>query len=320
MLTMFALLLAAQSGTVAPTGSTFGAHLLIADGDGTVRAWTQRDLALDEAFTKKLNGDGLLAIIRDQDVLWGFDGTRVFIWDAVTAGWDRQPSKPPKVPCQAFAVVDGKPVGICGPGVHRFSDGKYWDAPEFKDQLTGRGFGEDPKAIAVHGTQLAIGTGFGEWGGYLWLLDVANGEWGKHYDPLGNALGIAWNGKGWAVAWSMSHFTAHTRVRLHGTDGKALAEGAELKDKYLRKLAFDEETKTLYGLEQNDLVKIGDKFLLNKVQSVGKVKYGEERNAVGVSSGISQLLPLGGGRLLLVPKSGEPLVVSAGKVTPLKAK
>lgn len=172
MLSALALVLFAQSGPISPTGATLGVHLLIADGDGTVRAWTGKDLKLDEALTRKLNGDGLLAIAREKETLWGFDGTRVFTWDDASAQWDLVPSKPPKTKCQAFAVVDGKPVGLCGPGVHRFTDGKY----------------------------------------------------------------------------------------------------------------------------------------------------GEERNAVGGSSGISQLLPLGGGRLLLIPKSGEPLVVSAGKVSPLRVK
>lgn len=321
MLTAFALLLVAQSGTVSPTGSTFGAHLLIADGDGTVRAWTQKDYALDEAFTKKLNGDGLLSIIRDKDVLWGFDGTRVFIWDAVTARWDLQPSKPPKTACTHFAIVEGKPVGVCGVGVHRFTDGKYWESPGFADQLKGQGFGGDVNAVASQGAQLAICTGRGEWGGYFWLLDVTSGAWTHHYDSLGYAVGAAWNGKAWGVAWSMSHFSADTRVRLHASDATVLEEGNEFEGRYLRQLAWDEEAQSFFGLEQNDLVRVGKKlFTLTKVQSVGKVKYGKERHAVGVSSGISQLLPLGAGQFLLVPKTGEPLVVSAGKVIPLKAK
>jgi hypothetical protein len=206
------LLLAA----VKPTAALDAEHLYLADGDGTVRAWNRKTLEFDTALTKKLNGDGLLAIARDGETLWGFDGTRAFTWDPNGARWDLVKGKPPGKPCTAFAVVGGKPVGTCGPGVHRFTDGKYWDAPEFKDQISGRGFGDAPHAVASSGDVLAIGTGFGEWGGHLWLLDVSTGTWSKFYDSLGNAVGIAKTDKGWLVAWSMSHVRATTRVHRPG--------------------------------------------------------------------------------------------------------
>jgi hypothetical protein len=319
-LTTLALLVLVQSSHVGPTAASWGERVLIADGDGTVRAWSRSELAFDAGFTKQLAGEGLLAIARDGDVLWGFDGTRVFTWDDAGARWDLVKGKPPPSACTAFAVVDGKPVGTCGPGVHRFTDGKYWDAPSFKDQLEGRGFGDGPQAISSEGHQLAIGTGSGEWGGHLWLLDVSTGAWGKHYDGLGNAVGIAWTGTAWAVAWSMSHMVAHTRVRLHGRDGKPQKEGAMLRDRYLRKLTFDPETKAVFGLEQNDLVRLDAALALVKLQDVGKVKYGPEPNAVGVSPGIAVLLALGGGRFLIVPSAGgDALVVGAGKVAALRS-
>ncbi|MDP1918071.1 MAG: hypothetical protein Q8L14_17635 [Myxococcales bacterium] len=328
--TALAMLALLQASPIHPTAAQWGEHLLVADGDGTVRAWTSKTLAFDAARTKQLNGDGLLAIVANGDVLWGFDGTRAFTWDDAGARWDLVQSKPPRSACTAFAVVDGAPVGTCGPGVHRFTDGRYWEAPAYKDQIEGRGFGDAPKAIGSHGTQLAIGTGFGEWGGHLWLLDVATGQWAKYYDELGGAVGLAWTGAGWAVAWSMSHFTALARLRVHGADGKPLKQGKELRDKYLRKLAFDDEAKVLLGLEQNTLVRIDDDLRLTNVQDVGKVKYGPERHAVGVSPGIGALLALRSrgergvvdpslaGRVLVVPIAGEPLVVGAGKVTPLR--
>ncbi|MFT3706500.1 MAG: hypothetical protein QM817_02420 [Archangium sp.] len=321
---MLALLLVLAA--VKPTAAVDADHLFIADGDGTVRAWNRKTLEFDAALTKKLNGDGLLAIARDGETLWGFDGTRTFTWDPNGARWDLVKGKPPPVPCSAFAVVGGKPVGTCGPGVHRFTDGKYWDAPEFKDQIKGRGFGESPHAIASSGDVLAIGTGFGEWGGHLWLLDVSTGKWSKFYDELGNAVGIAKTEKGWLVAWSMSHMRASVHLRLHGAaDAKEVAVGKELDDRYVRALAFDAEAKGVIGLEQSDLVKVTDKLGLEQVQGkVGEVKYGPERNAVGVSPGIGAFLPLGGGRYVIVPTSGPPLVAGGGKsvslVAPAEAK
>ena len=312
------LLVFTQASLVRPTATSWAEHLLIADGDGRQRAFSSKDLTFDAALTKKLNGAGLLAIARDGEVLWGFDGTRAFTWDAVGARWDLVKSKPPPKPCSAFAVVGGAPVGTCGPGVHRFTDGAYWDAPEFKGQISGRGFGEAPQ-VASHGTQLAVGTGFGEWGGHLFVLDVATGKWGMHTDPLGNVVGIAWTGEAWAVAWSMSHMMAHTRLRLHAADAKPVKEGAMTRDKYLRQLAWDEGAHALFGLEQNDLVRVDEMLAWVKVQDIGKVKYGPEHNAVGVSSGIAALLALGAGRFLIVPINGDAVVVGGGNVTPLRA-
>lgn len=318
MLALVLLAVSAAPADVRPTAAAWNDRLLVAYGSGEVRAWTAKDLAFDAAFTKKLNGDGLLAVAATADALWGFDGTRAFRWDDAGAQWDLVKSKPPPAPCSAFAVVDGAPVGTCGPGVHRFSDGTYWDAPAFADQVKGRGFGEFPRALASHGTQLAIGTGFGEWGGHLWVLDVATGKWGKHYDALGNAVGLAWTPKGWAVAWSMSHFDATTHVRLHGPDGAPLKEGERLRGRYLRALAAD-DAGAVFGLEQQQLVRVTDALALAPVQSIGTVKYGPERNAVGVSPGVAAFLALGGGRFLVVPEAGEPRVVGGGKVSVLAA-
>jgi hypothetical protein len=312
---MLALAVALTLATIKPTAALDADHLYVADGDGTVRAWNRSTFELDAPLTKKLNGDGLLAIVRDGETLWGFDSTRVFTWDFHGARWELVKGKAPPAPCSAFAVVGGKPVGTCGPGVHRFTDGKYWNAPEFKEQIRGRGFGESPHAIASNGNVLAIGTGFGEWGGHLWLLDVSTGAWSKFYDSLGNAVGIAKTDKGWFVAWSMSHMSAHTRVRLHGADAKELTLGPEFDGRYLRALAAD--GGALFGIEQNELVKVTNALKLEKVQSFTPVKYGPERNAVGVSPGISAFLPIGDERFLLVPVSGSPLIIGKGKTVAL---
>lgn len=309
---MLVLSLSVALAAVPPSGVSLGAHYLVADGDGTVRAWSTKDNRLDAALTKKLNGDGLLAIALDGGTLWGFDGTRAFTWDDAGARWDLVPSKPPLKPCTHFAVVGGAPVGLCGPGVHRFTDGRYFEAPEFNDQVRGRGFGDHPH-VAAHGAVLAIGTGFGEWGGHLWLLDVSDGSWRKHYDALGNAAGVAWTGTAWAVAWSMSHMMATTRARVHGADGKPVKEGAQQRDRYLRAIAWDDSARALFGLEQNDLVRFDESLAFKKVQAITPVKYGPERDAVGVSSGIASFVALGKGQFLVVPESGEPLLVGGGK-------
>lgn len=313
--TLLASLLAA--GPIRPSAATWGERIIVADADGTLSAFTLSDLRYDAAFSKQLNGDGLLAVVRDGDVLWGFDGRRVFTWDDAGARWDLVKAKGPPSECLAFAVVAHAPVCLTGTAVYRFTTGTVFEAPAFDGQVKGRGFAEPPQAIAAEGTQLAIGTGFGEWGGFFFLLDVETGAWSSFPDSLGNAVGIAWTGEAWAVAWSMSHFDATTQLRLHGRDAKPLKSSARVRGKYLRKLAWDAEQQALVGLEQQTLVKVTPALAFERLQPIGKVAYGPEPHAIGVSPGIAQLTALGKGRYLIVPLQGPALVASGGKTVTL---
>jgi hypothetical protein len=303
---------------VAPTAAQHEGHLVIADGAGAVRAWAAKDLSLDAELTKRLSGQTVLAVVAAPGTLWGFDASRPFRWDDAGARWEPVPSTPPAAPCLAFAVVAGAPVCVTQASVHRFTDGRVFDAPPFKDQLEGRGFGHGPAVLATHGSQPALGVSFGEWGGFLWLLDVASGAWARHYDSLGAPAGIAWTGAAWAVAWSMSHFDASTRVRLHGVDGAPTREGPLLSARYLRALAWDDEGKALFGLERQQVVRVEASLDLTSLHRIGKVAYGPERNAIGVSPGVAAFQVLQGGGLLLVPHHGDAVVIARGKTSPLR--
>ncbi len=296
-----------------PSAALLGDQLVVADGNGSLKAW-KKDLSFDAELSKKLNAQPLVAVARDGDTVWGFDGKATFTWSLEHSDWNEVKARAPAAPCLAFAVVESKPVCVQARGIHRFSDGKFWEAPKYDHQIKGQGFGM-PKAVVVHGSQVAIGNGFGEWGGFLWLLDLKTDQWSKFYDELGNANGIAWTPDGWAVAWAMSHMMATAQPRLHDVDGKPRKESARLHDKYLRAVAWD--GKALYGLEQDEIVKFKPDLTFTKVQKV-KIAYGPEANAVGVSSGIAVMQALDGGRFLIVPTSGAPVVADGSKVTVLK--
>jgi len=314
MLPALAVMVLAAS-TFKPTAVVFGGHLLVADGAGAVRSWSAKELAPEAQLPGAMQ-----AIASDGGTLWGTEGHHAFRWSDADRAWKQLTGKPAPAGCNAFAVVGGAPVATCGPGVFRFTDGRYWDAPEFHDQIKGRGFGESPQAIAAHDAQLAIGTGFGEWGGYLWLLDTAKGEWSRFYDDLAYVNGIAWNGQKWAVAWSMSHMSASAQVRLHSVDAKVALEDKPRERAYLRAIAVEPASRALFAIEQNELVRVDDKLGFEKVQSIGTVKYASERNAVGVASGVAALLAIGDGRWLVVPVAGQPLVVGGGKSAVLAEK
>jgi hypothetical protein len=318
---MFALILSSllTAGPVRPGAVQWGDFILLADGDGTLSAFASASLDYDAAFSKQLNGDGLLALVVDEAELWGFDGRRVFTWDSVAREWMLRPTRGPPAECLAFAVVAHAPVCVTAKSVYRFTTGTVFEAPPFKGQVSGRGFGESPHAVAVSGDQLAIGTGFGEWGEHLWLLDLSTGEWAMFNDTLGNAVGIAWTGDAWAVAWSMSHFEAHTRVRLHGRDAQPRQEGPMTRGSYLRKLTWDLAQGVVVGLERDTLVRVTKKVTLEKLFSIGKVAYAPERHAVGVAPGIAQLMALGEGRYLVIPTAGPALVATARRTVPLSA-
>ena len=118
------------------------------------------------------------------------------------------------------------------------------------------------------------------------------------------------DGKLW-VTWSMSHLgLAMARVRVHRADGTVEREFSKLQGRYYQKLAWGLDG-LLYAIEQRDLVKVVDGAPV-LVAKLGKLRYGDEPNAVGVAPGIVQLLPLDAKTLLVVPLSGTPIVVRNG--------
>jgi hypothetical protein len=268
-----------------PTAVEWKGTLVATDGK-TVKAWSMPKLEPVNAFASKLP---IEAVARDERSLWAFSSGATFRWSGT--GWDAMPTHGAKGPCLAYAVVDGAPVGLCGTLVHRFSDGATWPGPKFADQIRGEGFG-GLHVVASHGSQLAIGTGFGEWGGYLWLLDLKTGTWSHFYDELHYVNGLAWNGKGWTVAWSMSHFDASTQVREHRPDATVLRAGPDFDKTYLRTLASS--PTGVIGVEEQRVVRVTAKLELEAMRDLtGEVLYGPESHAVGVASGITALIPSG---------------------------
>lgn len=312
-----AVLLHGAEAQAVPTAVLHGAHLLVADGEGDLRAWSSKDLRFDPERSRQLSMAGLLAVARSGEQLWSFDGTRTFTWDDGGGRWVPGPSVPSMKGCTHFAVPAGSPVALCGRGVHRYADGRFFEPPLLLSTNQGRPFEGGRHVVASHGTRLAIGTGLGEWGGMFHVLDLATRQWTRSADSLGGPVGVTWTGSEWAVAWSMSHFHPSTRVRLHRPDSTVAREGPELPDSYLRAIAFEPVTKRLVALEQNDLVHVSESLELERLQHLDPLPYGTERHAVGVSSGIAVFLPLDGERTLIVPFEGPPVAVVRGAMIPL---
>ncbi len=314
VLTALASLLLAAEGPL-PTAALWHERVVIADGTGVVRAW-KLDATVDKPLTHALAATPIIAIVRAGEVLWGFTTARPVTWSEERSTWVDTATKVAPAPCLAFAVVDGAPVGLCGPGVFRFTDGRSWPAPKPDVPITDTGFGV-PRAVASRGATLAIGTGYGEWGGTLWTLDLATGRWAHHFDELACVTGLSWGTEGLLVTWSMSHFSASTRVRLHRADASVVREGSRLDGKYLRAIAAEGDWVT--ALEQNTLVRVKPDLTFSPIGARLALPYGAEPLAVGVSSGIAVMLPVPGHRVLVVSAAGQGVLAGAGAVTPLKA-
>ena len=132
--------------------------------------------------------------------------------------------------------------------VHRLSELKDAAYPVFR-----------ALAVRAAGTHVWVGTGYGEWGGALFGLDLTSGQWVQFKDTLHYVTGISEDGQGrlW-VSWSMSHFGADMLLRVHRPDATVERAFTESRSKYIQTVAWDEASQILYGIEQNSLVRFED--------------------------------------------------------------
>lgn len=281
------LCLALLALAAAPTAVEWKGTLVATDGK-VVKAWTMPKLTPVTTFDSKRPID---AIARDERSLWAFSNGATFRWSGTA--WDAMTTRAAKGPCLAYAVVDGAPIGLCGMLVHRFSDGTTWPGPKFADQMRGEGFA-GLHVVASHGTQLALGTGFGEWGGYLWLLDLKTGRWAHFYDAYHSVNGLAWNGKGWTVAWAMNPLVS-TLVREHRLDASAEREGPDINGHDLRALMSNDTG--IAGVEKQRVVLVTPTLEIENGRDLEGLS--SPQAPTGVSFGISALIPNGSDPVLV---------------------
>ncbi|WP_232293447.1 hypothetical protein [Stigmatella aurantiaca] len=292
-----------------------GEHIVHLSREGTVHAWRVGDLGADPEYARALASQRLLLLATGGGQLWGTDLARIYRWSEKERAWAAVGTLPArKEPAIDLAVVGDRPVVVYTSSVVEARTGKVHPLSKLKDAFA-KGF----RALAVHasGTHVWVGTGYGEWGGCLFGLDLKRGQWVQSKDSLHYVTGIASDGEGnlW-VSWSMSHFMANTLLRVHRPDATVARAYPEFKSKYIQTVAWDDARKVLYGIEQNSLVRFEEGKPVELV-SLGELPYAQEPNAIGVAPGVTRLESLGSGRLLLVHESRAPIVYTEGKLVTL---
>ncbi|MDC0709084.1 hypothetical protein POL68_11480 [Stigmatella sp. ncwal1] len=292
-----------------------GEHIVHLSGEGKVHAWRLGDLGADPDYARALASQRMLLLATGGGQLWGTDLARVYRWSEKERAWTSEGSLPARKEAAIdLAVVGDRPVVVYTSSVVEALTGKVHPLSKLKNAFA-KGF----RALAVHasGTHVWVGTGYGEWGGCLFGLDLKSGQWAQSKDSLHYVTGISGDGKGnlW-VSWSMSHFMANTLLRVHRLDATVAKEYPELKSKYIQTVAWDDARKVLYGIEQNSLVRFEEGKPV-ELSALGQLPYAQEPNAIGVSPGMIRLEVIGPERLLLVHESRAPFVYADGKLVTL---
>lgn len=290
-------------------------HVFAADGTGALAAWSLPSLDLDRTLTRRLSAERITQLVCDNDLLWGFDGTRLFTWNDEQGRWSQRPTILPPKPCTRLAMLADDPVGLCGDSVHRFRDGRRWNAPPFTEsQIEGIGFYDRAQAFAAHGNTVAIGTSYGEWGGHLWLLDFETGRWQRHYGaPVAH---LAWTSTGWLVTRSLAHMMTTSSIELGGEklpleEPKSIREGV-----FLRAVTRNRDGE-LIGIESERLVRIASDGSLHELQTLPPLHTVSEPWAGGPAPGINLLEPLESGGYLIVPRFGDAIIAIDGRTVVL---
>lgn len=298
-----------------PSVVVHGEHLVHLSRDGAVHAWRTKDLGADPEYARELASQPLRLLATGNGQLWGTDLVRVYRWSEDTHTWTSEARLPATSEAAIdLALVGDRPVLLYTKHVVEARTGRLHPLSKLKNApyTAFRAL-----AVLATGTHLWVGTGYGEWGGALFGLDLGSGKWVLSADSLHYVTGIAEDGQGklW-VSWSMSHFDARTLLRVHRPDASIERAYPELRSKYLQTVAWDDARQVLHGVEQQSLVRLEDGKPVELV-SLGKLSYAQEANAIGVAPGITGMRALGPNRFLLVHESGAPLVYADGKVVAL---
>lgn len=298
-----------------PSVVVYGEHIVHLSQEGKVHAWRTKDLGVDPEYARALASQPLRLLATGKGQLWGTDLARLFRWSEDSRTWKPEASLP-ESPEDAIdlAVVGDRPVVVYTKHVVEARTGKVHPLSKLKKAAF-----PVMRALAVQATatHVWVGTGYGEWGGALYGLELTSGRWVQSSDSLHYVTGIAEDGRGrlW-VSWAMSHFDARSALRVHRPDATVERAFPALKSKYLQTIAWDDARQVLHGVEQRSLVRLEDGEPV-EVLSLGELAYAREANAIGVAPGITRMEALGPQRFLLVHESGAPRVYADGKVVAL---
>jgi hypothetical protein len=284
---------------------------------GRFHVWVLEDGSFDEDTASKLSRESITHLASDGDNLWAGEKSTLHSWSPAERSWKKVSEfKGDGEELVAIVGVGGSPLLIFPTMVKDVVEGRAYKVPPLKGQIRTNAL----RILAIHATRsmLWIGTGYGEWGGHLVGLDPKTGDWVQYSDELHYVTGITQAAPDEViVSWSMSHFGANTMIRVHRQDGTPKLSFPELESKYYQKIAYSPFDKILYGVENTDVVSIKEGKPSNIAELKGQL-FEREPHAIGVSPGVSALLPVAHSTLFVVPNHGLPWRLNDGKLTRLR--
>jgi hypothetical protein len=292
------------------------AKLVCLDEKGRFFAWNLEDVSFDAVTSSKLTLESVTHIAASGDELWATDKSTLYSWSDEEKSWkqvcdfDRGGER-----LETLIGVAGSPLLVFRSRVEDVRARRTFKVPNVEGhQIDFR------RVLAFFTTDsmLWIGTGYGEWGGHLVGLNARTGEWMQYYDALHYVTGITQaKPNEMIVSWSMSHLGADTLIRIHNPDGTPKTPYPELDSKYYQTIVYSPFDKTLYGVENTEVVTI-EEGKPSKVAVLDGRVFDREPDAIGVSPGVSSIIPVGRKSLVIVPKSGLPWTLRDGNLTRLR--
>jgi hypothetical protein len=183
-----------------------------------------------------------------------------------------------------IVLFDQRPFLVYPTKVVDLSKNRIYDVPTLKWLKTKN---LSLQAIHINKNKLWFGTGFGEWGGHLLILDIDNGQWIQAYNPFFYVNSITGdNDETIWVAWAMSHFIENSKlIPITSQDKKAVF----LKNSYIQVISHDKYDGHIHGIDRNYLVRYNN-GILEQLADLGEMRYVRNKYAIGVLPAIDDLL------------------------------
>jgi hypothetical protein len=295
----------AEDDEQAPAAAIYKGELIYLDERRRFRVWGLEDGKYDDATSSRLARIGMTRLASNDARLWATDKSSLYSWSPGENNWNRicgLGGDGEKL--EALVVAEGAPLLVFPRRVESPTAGRTFKVPKLMGELE-----LDSLRVLAHlaaDTMLWIGTGQGEWGGHLLGLNLKTGKWVQNYDALHYVTGITQaSEEELIVSWSMSHFGANTLIRVHRLDSTPRVTYPILESKYYQRVVYSPFDRTLYGIENIDVVSIKDGKPSQIARLAGQL-FEREPMAIGVSPGVSALIPTAAKTLIIVPNHGLP--------------
>ncbi len=282
--------------------------------DGSVLAWDLVNLKPNERLAAAVRALEPTGIDADEGSFWIYDGHRIVeLKDGAVVGEPAPVAEARDAPLLNFLRNDSGAYAVYAWAIVDLLRDQRHAVPELGGQLEVKSL--RPLCYAKGPHTLWIGTGQGEWGGHLVRFDTERGTWESNYDGLHYVTGIALIGDSpKLVSWSMSHFYAHTVLRVHHDDTSIETSFEVHEQAYYQTTAYSPFDERFYVVEQRLLETVDPHGKTTKWAELPEMRYKPEGMAIGVVPGVHSIVPIARDMVMVFFFQGPPVLVHNGKV------